>query len=179
MDKKSENRISNTLGINPKPEEKVEATKKVVKEKKKDKNTSLSKRPTGTTSKKGKAIVTRDDDHDKDYDTVRSNLKSLADEGKSAIDKILEIANASESPRAFEVASQLIKTVADINKDMISLHKQMKELNQDEINIKQTNNSIFVGSTKGLQELINTSRSASRLIENTADDYDVIDVETE
>lgn len=93
-----------------------------------------------------------------DYAEVRSNLKSIIESGMSAIDGILEVASEGDQPRAYEVVSQLIKSVTEANKDLIGLHQQMKELNR-EIESSQrasniTNNSIFVGSTKDLQRLV-------------------------
>ena len=94
---------------------------------------------------------------------MRNNLQGLIDTGKEAIDGILNVALNSDSPRAYEVASQMIKTVAETNKDLMSLHKQMKDINKDETNINNTtNNSLYVGSTSDLQDLINQSRSASK-----------------
>ena len=98
-----------------------------------------------------------------DYGEVRDNLKELIDTGKSAIDGILNVALNSDSPRAYEVASQMIKTVADTNNDLIGLHKQMKDINKEDITINHsTNNSLYVGSTSDLQDLINQSRSSSK-----------------
>ena len=118
------------------------------------------------------------DDADKDYNSVRSNLYSIISKGNDAIDGILEVATEGDSPRAYEVAAQMIKTVAEANKDLLDLHKKMKEIRKEENNTNYnntTNQSIFVGSTKDLQELVNQSRSASRRIEHD----DIVDVEIE
>lgn len=96
-------------------------------------------------------------DRRSDYADVRSNLKNIIDSGMNAIDGILSVASEGESPRAYEVVSQLIKSVSDANKDLIGLHQQMKELEKEISNQSAgsiTNNSIFVGSTKQLQELV-------------------------
>ena len=68
------------------------------------------------------------------------------------IDGILEVASESEAPRAYEVAAQMIKTVADANKDLIELHEKMKKIRSDtpQAHKNVTNNSLFVGSTKEL-----------------------------
>ena len=80
-----------------------------------------------------------------------------------------------DSPRAFEVAAQMIKTVAETNKDLIELHKKMKDINKEEVNVNNTtNNSIYVGSTRELQDLINQARSTRKELTN-----DIIDVEVE
>lgn len=98
-------------------------------------------------------------DKRKDYVEVRSNLKDIISTGMSAIDGILQVASEGESPRAYEVVSQLIKSVTEANKDLIGLHQQMKDINKDSGDSSQrassiTNNSIFVGSTKDLQRLV-------------------------
>lgn len=128
--------------------------------------------------KQPKEIVTTNskEDSDVDYRTVRKNLYSLVDQGQDAIDGILAVAAEGDSPRAYEVAAQMIKTVADMNKDIIDLHKKVKEIKKEEVtNNHTTNNAIYVGSTKELQELINKDRSASRRLKSD----DIIDVTPE
>tara|TARA_B100001094_G_scaffold171962_1_gene166267 strand:- start:424 stop:882 length:459 start_codon:yes stop_codon:yes gene_type:complete len=96
-------------------------------------------------------------DANKDYAEVRDNLKNIIGTGLNAIDGILSVASEGESPRAYEVVSQLIKSVTDANKDLIGLHEQMKKLDEDTGGRSSgpvTNNSIFVGSTKELQKLV-------------------------
>jgi len=96
-------------------------------------------------------------DANKDYAEVRDNLKNIIGTGLNAIDGILSVASEGESPRAYEVVSQLIKSVTDANKDLIGLHEQMKKLDEDTEGRSSgpvTNNSIFVGSTKELQKLV-------------------------
>ena len=104
-------------------------------------------------------------DIEKDYTSVRKNLKEIINKGNGAIDGILAVASEGDSPRAYEVAAQMIKTVAEANKDLMELHKKVKEISKEEVNYNATtNNAIYVGSTKELQELVNQSRSASRRI---------------
>ena len=117
------------------------------------------------------AIEKSVEDKDKDYRSVRCNLHSIISKGNEAIDGILEVAHEGDSPRAYEVAAQMIKTVADCNKDLLELHKKMKDLKKEETNYT-TNNSLYVGSTKDLQELVNQTRSESKRIHN-----DIIDIE--
>ena len=96
-------------------------------------------------------------DQNADYAEVRDNLKNIIGTGLEAIDGILSVASEGESPRAYEVVSQLIKSVTDANKDLIGLHKQMQDLDEQgggKTNGPVTNNSIFVGSTKELQKLV-------------------------
>ncbi len=118
------------------------------------------------------AIEKPTEDKEKDYRSVRGNLYSIISKGNEAIDGILEVAHEGDSPRAYEVAAQMIKTVADCNKDLLELHKKMKDLKKEETNYTTTNNSLYVGSTKDLQELVNQTRSESKRIRN-----DIIDVE--
>lgn len=100
----------------------------------------------------------REKDRNGDYAEVRQNLKNIIETGMVAIDGILSVASEGESPRAYEVVSQLIKSVTEANKDLIGLHQQMKDLDRDNPEAQKagsiTNNSIFVGSTKDLQELV-------------------------
>ena len=99
----------------------------------------------------------RQQDLDKDYDTVRRNLIDIVNVGAGAIEGILAVASEGDNPRAYEVVSQMIKSVTDANKDLIDLHKQMGAIEGESSSQKAsniTNNSIFVGSTKQLQDLV-------------------------
>lgn len=97
-----------------------------------------------------------DDDLIDDYQFARENLKNLINNANRALDDLSVIAQTSESPRAYEVLSTLMKTMVDANKDLLELQKKMKSLrnetNQPSSNV--TNNSLFVGSTADLQKLI-------------------------
>ena len=93
-------------------------------------------------------------DQRKDYSEVRENLKDVIDNSKVAIDGILKVASESDSPRAYEVVSQLLKTATEANKELLDVHKQMKDLEKDETKKHVTNNAFFVGSTKELQDMI-------------------------
>ena len=104
-----------------------------------------------------KEVTVDKEDVDKDYTTVRENLKDIVKRGTEAIDGIMLVASESQSPRAYEVVATLIKSVADANKDLLSLHKQIKEIKRTEVDNSSTtitNNSLFVGSTSELQKLI-------------------------
>lgn len=111
-----------------------------------------------------------------DFDYARDNIKSLIDNGSDAIDEIIKIAKAGDNPRAFEVVSLLLKTVADMNKDLIDLYQKTKIAKKEDVTVNNTtNNSIFVGSTSQLQDLINKDRSRNKstssqhFLENTDD----------
>ena len=93
-------------------------------------------------------------DQRKDYGEVRENIKEVIDYSKEAIDGILKVVSESDSPRAYEVVSQLLKTATEANKDLLDIHKQMKTLEAEEGAKNVTNNAFFVGSTKELQELV-------------------------
>lgn len=96
-------------------------------------------------------------DHiEKDYEYTRANLYSLIEKGQEAINGIMELASESDSPRAYEVAGQLIKSVADTTDKLADLQKKIKDLEED--TVKQTtnvtNNALFVGSTSDLSKLL-------------------------
>jgi len=115
-------------------------------------------------------------DSEKDYWLVRKNMKELIKQGEEAIDGILNVAVQGDAPRAYEVAAQMIKTVAEVNKDLIDLHKKVKEINKEEVNINNTTNqSIYVGSTSELQDLINQERSRTKAVTQDIIDTDIID----
>ena len=99
--------------------------------------------------------ISTDDD---DYQYARNNLKGLIENGKSTLENIMYLAKEGESPRAYEVAGQLIKTLADTNKDLLDLAKKSKDLKQDKQEEKsgtQIQNALFVGSTTELQKFLN------------------------
>ena len=117
------------------------------------------------------AVVSREkpdrltkDDIEKDYDYTRGNLYSIIEKGQEAINGILEIAQESEMPRAYEVAGQLIKSVSDATDKLIDLQKKLKDVNQEDPKKGPTNvtNALFVGSTADLAKLIKGEQKASK-----------------
>ena len=102
-------------------------------------------------------------DQRKDYGEVRENLKEIIDNSKIAMDGILKVASESDSPRAFEVVSQLLKTATEANKELLDVHKQMKDIEKDETKKQVTNNAFFVGSTKELQDMIHKQLPAKKV----------------
>ena len=95
------------------------------------------------------------DDVKKDYDYTRGNLYSLIEKGQEAINGILELAQESEMPRAYEVAGQLIKSVGDITDKLLDLQKKVKDIDDDKPKGPTTvNNALFVGSTAELAKLL-------------------------
>ena len=104
-------------------------------------------------------------DAEQDYKKIRKNLYGLMGDGQNAIDGILKVATEGDSPRAYEVVAQLLKTVSEINKDLMDLHKQVKEVNKEEnVYNNNTTNAIYVGSTSDLQDLINPDRSRNKKV---------------
>ena len=95
-------------------------------------------------------------DISKDYEYTRGNLYSIIEKGQEAIDGILELAQESEQPRAYEVAGQLIKSVSDATDKLMDLQKKLKDVNEEDIRKSPTNvtNALFVGSTAELAKMI-------------------------
>ena len=95
-------------------------------------------------------------DVQQDYSYARENIHDVIDKGGEALDYLLELAKQSEHPRAFEVVSQLTKTLVDANKDLLQIQKQLKELQKEEKNENPQNvtNALFVGSTADLQKML-------------------------
>ena len=95
----------------------------------------------------------------KDYDYTRGNLYSIIEKGQEAINGILELAQESEMPRAYEVAGQLIKNVADATDKLMDLQKKLKDVEEEKEVKSPTNvtNALFVGSTAELQKLLKNS----------------------
>lgn len=107
-------------------------------------------------------------DADDDYKVVRKNLKVVIEQSNSAIQGILELAEDSQQPRAYEVVAQLIGQTLEANTKLIDLHRRMREIKKVEGRSTPstvTNNSIFVGSTAELQKLIRNQR---QIIESTS-----------
>ena len=98
----------------------------------------------------------KDNDIKKDYEYTRANLYSLIEKGQEAINGIMEVAGEGASPRAYEVAGQLIKSVADTTDKLIDLQKKLKDVEEDtkKTTNNVTNNAVFVGSTSELQKML-------------------------
>jgi hypothetical protein len=92
----------------------------------------------------------------KDYEYTRANLYSLIEKGQEAINGIMELAGEGGSPRAYEVAGQLIKSVGDVTDKLIDLQKKLKDVEDESIKTTNnvTNNAVFVGSTSELSKLL-------------------------
>ena len=101
-------------------------------------------------------VPTQPYDIKKDYEYTRANLYSLIEKGQEAINGIMELAGEGGSPRAYEVAGQLIKSVADTTDKLIDLQKKIKDVQENNTKIANnvTNNAVFVGSTSELSKLL-------------------------
>ena len=99
---------------------------------------------------------TRAENVEKDYDYTRGNLYSLIEKGQEAINGIMEVAGETASQRAYEVAGQLIKSVADTTDKLSDLHKKVKDIEADNPKTQNTvtNNALFVGSTSELSKML-------------------------
>jgi hypothetical protein len=96
-----------------------------------------------------------DKDVDNDYEYTRGQLYNLIEKGQEAINGILDVAQNSDHPRAYEVAGNLIKNVADISDKLVDLQKKMKDLDEEKKGpTTVTNNAMFVGSTADLQKML-------------------------
>ena len=95
-------------------------------------------------------------DISKDYEYTRGNLYSIIEKGQEAIDGILELAQDSEMPRAYEVAGQLIKSVSDATDKLMDLQKKLKDVEEEspQKGPNTVNNALFVGSTAELAKLL-------------------------
>ena len=97
------------------------------------------------------------DDLQKDYEYTRANLYSLVEKGQEALNGILEVAGEGGSARAYEVAGQIIKSVADTTDKLVDLQKKVKDIEDDTDKPKAnnvTNNALFVGSTSELSKML-------------------------
>jgi hypothetical protein len=110
-------------------------------------------------NKKNKApcVTTTTTDVTSDYNFSRDQYHNLIEKGNEALDEILSIAKESESPRAFEVTSMLIRNLSDTTKELLQLQKTVKDLDNNK-DPHIVNNSLFIGSTKELQDLLSNKK---------------------
>ena len=102
------------------------------------------------------------DDITKDYEYTRGNLYSIIEKGQEAINGILELAQESEMPRAYEVAGQLIKSVSDATDKLMDLQKKLKDVEEEtqQKGPSTVNNALFVGSTNELAKMLKDAAKA-------------------
>lgn len=118
--------------------------------------------PTEIVAKPVTSVIKKDtviDNTVDDYEYARNNLKGLIENGKDAMENILFLAKEGESARTYEVVGQLIKTLADTNKDLLDLAKKKKDIQYEKNGEQPThvNNNLFVGSTAELQKLLKSN----------------------
>lgn len=109
-------------------------------------------------------------DLEKDYAYARSTMTSIIDKGREALDNILELAQETDSARAFEVVGQLIDKVTNSTEKLLDLHKKMKEIKDNENNnspTNVTNNAIFFGSTTEAIKMIKAQLKDVKLEEDS------------
>ena len=108
-------------------------------------------------------VKSKEDDLEKDYEYTRGELYSLIDQGQEAVRGALEVAQESGHPRAFEVATNAMKQVADMTDKLMDLQKKVKDLDEEKKGpSKVTNNAMFVGSTSELQKMLKQMNGGKR-----------------
>jgi hypothetical protein len=106
-------------------------------------------------------ITVEDDVVDSDTDYARKNIRSLIDKGNVAVDNLLQVSKESEHPRAYEVVAGLMKTMADLNKDLLELQKRRKDLKPQLENTGgniTVEKAVFIGSTAELLKQIRDNK---------------------
>ncbi len=103
---------------------------------------------------KAPAVETNTTDLTADYDFSRDQYHTLIEKGNEALEELLAVAKESESARAYEVTAQLVRTLADTTKELLELQKTKEEIEKEVKDPKTVNNSLFIGSTKELQDLL-------------------------
>ena len=121
----------------------------------------VSSEPVKPVTKEVEAIKT---DTRKDYEYTRGNLYSLIEKGQEAVNGALELAQETEQARAYEVAGQLIKSVADATDKLLDLQKKLKDVEEDTKKSSPTNvtNALFVGSTADLAKLLKQNKQQDK-----------------
>ena len=119
-------------------------------------NIEVSNTPENGCAKRQDKLKNISDDVEKDYDYTRANLYSLIEKGQESLNGIMELAGESASPRAYEVAGQIIKSVADTTDKLMELQKKVKEVDEEKAKgpSQVTNNAVFVGSTSDLSKML-------------------------
>tara|TARA_B100001115_G_scaffold137166_1_gene104623 strand:- start:186 stop:587 length:402 start_codon:yes stop_codon:yes gene_type:complete len=103
-----------------------------------------------------KPVDNKDETVDNDFKYARENLYNIIERGSDALNTLVDVANQSQHPRAFEVVGQLVKTLSDTNKDLLELQKKVKIIKKDIPDQPQNvTNALFVGNTSELQKMIN------------------------
>ena len=126
-------------------------------------NVEVSETPEGGCAKRKDQLRDVSEDRDKDYEYTRGELYSLIDQGQEAVRGALEVAQESGHPRAYEVATNAMKQVADMTDKLMDLQKKVKDLDEEKKGpSKVTNNAMFVGSTSELQKMLKQMNGGKR-----------------
>jgi hypothetical protein len=113
------------------------------------------------TTKVETVVVSEINPVESDSEFARKNIRNLIEKGSFAIDDLLQVAKHSESPRAYEVAANMIKNLSDLNKDLLEVQKRKKDLVADKSGSKDVNidKAVFVGSTADLMKLLKSNKA--------------------
>ena len=126
-------------------------------------NVEVSNTPEGGCAKRKDQLRDVTEDREKDYEYTRGQLYSLIAQGQEAVRDALEVAQESGHPRAFEVATNAMKQVADMTDKLMDLQKKVKDLDEEKRGpSKVTNNAMFVGSTAELQKMLKQMNGGKR-----------------
>jgi len=104
--------------------------------------------------KKSPTVDVNTTDLTADYQFSRDQYQTLIEKGNDALEELLTIAKEGEQPRAFEVATQLINSLTATTKELLQLQKTKGEIEKKDKSVAKTENNLFIGSTKELQELL-------------------------
>jgi|TARA_B100000959_G_C14813083_1_gene554660 predicted house-cleaning noncanonical NTP pyrophosphatase (MazG superfamily) len=104
-------------------------------------------------------VINGEGEKDTDFQYARENMYDIIEKGRDAMEELLEIAKAEESPRAFEVFGQLLKNMSDSQEKLMELHQKKQKLENDgerqEVTRAQNvTNAMFIGSTAELLKLV-------------------------
>ena len=102
-----------------------------------------------------RVVPSSDDKANTDFNYTRENLYNVIERGQDAMEGLLQVAQETEHPRAYEVVGQLMDKLTNANKELINLHKHIKDINDDgQVKTQNVTNALFVGSTAELQKLL-------------------------
>lgn len=109
------------------------------------------------------------DTRNNDFEYARTTYHEILSKGSEAMEEMMELARSTEHPRAFEVLSTMMKTLADVNGDLLDLHKKKNDIDKKDnvpaLTSGTTNNNLFVGSTTELQKFLIQQDSPENVIE--------------
>ena len=126
-------------------------------------NVEVSETPEGGCAKRKDQLKDVTEDREKDYEYTRGQLYRLIEQGQEAVQGALEVAQESGHPRAYEVATNAMKQVADMTDKLMDLQKKVKDLDEEKRGpSKVTNNAMFVGSTAELQKMLKQMNGGKR-----------------